>query len=215
MLRNLRTLDVACLSESANRNGVRTQRDQGEEVKRVCILLACASAQLLTACATPALMVRAHDITPERLARIQAIECVRLVELLAQERERERMLSSDMDTRAAKQLLLNAIGVAALAYGGFGIAYSVRGEGQRRDDLRESRAEIEAMTKVLTDKSCRPDVPAPATVQKPASVPEKVPSEPAKAAEPVMPVSPEPAGNRAVISARIAKVDLLTPPPAP
>lgn len=148
----------------------------------------CTCAQLLTACATPAVMVRAHDITPERLARVQAIECARLLELFTSEKERERSLSSEMDTRAAKQLLLNAIGVAALAYGGYGIAYSVRGEGQRRDDLRESRAEIDAMTRVLADRSCRPDVAGPAPDKKP-DVGLSAATEPATA-EPAPPASP-------------------------
>lgn len=140
-------------------------------------------------------MVRAHDITPERLTRVQAIECARLAELLTQEKDRERTLSSDMDTRAAKQLLLNAIGVAALAYGGFGMAYSVRGEGQRRDALRESRAEIEAMAKVLTEKTCRPDTAAPAAEQKSEPAPDKPAAEPSKSAKPAPPESPTPAPN--------------------
>jgi len=118
-------------------------------------LLACCF--FLYGCATPPVFVKASSATPEMDLRFESIECSRLAELLALEKKTELRLAEEMASRAAKQLVLNTIGVAALAFGGFGIAHTIRGEGDRRDALATTRGEIVVMQKVLTEKRCRPD----------------------------------------------------------
>lgn len=123
--------------------------------------LAVAMCVLVSGCATPPAFVSAKAATPEINLRFESIECSRLATLLALEEQSEKEQSSEMAGRAAKQLALNALGVATLALGGFGMAWSVRGEGARRDMLAASRGEIEVMKKVLAEKRCRPDSPPP------------------------------------------------------
>jgi len=123
--------------------------------------LAVATCLFVTGCATPPAFVSAKAATPELNLRFESIECSRLATLLALEEQSEKEQSSDMAGRATRQLLLNAVGVAALAFGGVGMAWTVRGEGDRRDQLAASRGEIEVMKKVLAEKRCRPDVPRP------------------------------------------------------
>lgn len=89
--------------------------------------------------------------------RFQSTECSRLAQILAIEQANEIRLSDEMTGRAAKQLVLNTIGVAALALGGVGFGYSVQGEGYKREMLATTRGEIEVMKKVLAEKRCRPE----------------------------------------------------------
>ncbi|MBL8309009.1 MAG: hypothetical protein JNL19_01165 [Burkholderiales bacterium] len=123
--------------------------------------LAVAMCVLVTGCATPPAFVSAKEATPELNLRFESVECSRLAELLTIEEENEKQMSADMAGRATKQLALNALGVATLALGGYGMAWSVRGEGARRESLAISRGEIEVMKKVLAEKRCRPDGSTP------------------------------------------------------
>jgi hypothetical protein len=133
-------------------------------ITRIGLSLLLTASLTISGCATPAAFVSTRTLTPEAAARFQSFECGELAERLAKEKETEQRLSDEMTKRAGTQLLLNALAVGALAAGGVGFAYSVHGEGYRREVLGVSRGEIEAMQKVLTDKTCKPDTPKPPTV---------------------------------------------------
>jgi hypothetical protein len=111
---------------------------------------------LLTGCATPPAFITATPVTAEQKDRLRQVDCNQLMTDLAFEESREKTMSSEMAGRAAKQLLLNAIAVGTLATIGFGMTYTAHGEGDRRDALRRSRSEIEAMRAVATEKRCPP-----------------------------------------------------------
>ncbi len=125
------------------------------------VVVSLASCVLVTGCATPPALVSAKAPSAELSAQFASIECGRLAKLLEQDRSIEKHVTEDMAARATKQVVVNTIGIAAVALGGFGKYYFARGESSARDVLAEQRGNIEVMTKILAEKRCRPDGTGP------------------------------------------------------
>jgi septal ring-binding cell division protein DamX len=137
---------------------------------------------LLTGCATPPMFVSASALTPDQMATIRSGSCDELVSDFLYNEKTEKQAADEMAGRAAKQLVLNAIGIGALAVGGFGMIYHVRGEGVNRERLADLRARVAALRTVIAEKGCR--LPAP-TAENAATEPAA--TEPAATAEPTQP----------------------------
>lgn len=138
----------------------------------------------LTGCATPPMFVSASTLTPEQMATIRSGACEDLVSDFLYNEKTEQQAADEMAGRAAKQLVLNAIGVGAIAVGGIGMIYHVRGEGANRERLADLRARVAALRTVIAEKGCR--LPAPPS--------EKAAAEPAAtAATAATPATAEPA----------------------
>ena len=113
-------------------------------------------ASLLSGCATPPNFVTASEVVPEQRDRVRALDCEKLaIELVEQERFDQEM-SNEMSGRVATQLALNVVGVAALAVGGVGFGYSLRGESGMRRRLAYIRSEVILMRSTMIEKGCRP-----------------------------------------------------------
>lgn len=114
---------------------------------------------LLAGCATPPMFVSASTLTPDQMATIRSGACDDLVSDFLYNEKAEQQAADEMAGRAAKQLVLNAIGVGALAVGGYGMIYHVRGEGANRERLADLRARVAALRTVIAEKGCRPPAP--------------------------------------------------------
>ena len=136
---------------------------------------------LLNGCATPPMFVSASTLTPEQMATIRSGACDDLVSDFLYNEKAEQQAADEMAGRAAKQLVLNAIGVGAIAVGGFGMIYHVRGEGVNRERLADLRARVAALRTVIAEKGCRlPAPPAENAVAEPTPAAEPAPAPPAK-----------------------------------
>jgi hypothetical protein len=115
---------------------------------------------LVTGCATPAGMVSKRDVSASEVKTMTELPCADLQERYETAIKHEAQLASAMNKRAGAQLAANAIGIAAIAFGGIGFLYTVRNEGDNRSALSNVRGELEVMKLAATDAKCDLDVVA-------------------------------------------------------
>ena len=113
-------------------------------------------ASSLSGCATPPTFVAASEVVPEQRDRVRALDCEKLTNELVEQERFEQEMSDEMSGRVAKQLALNVVGVAALAVGGVGFGYGLRGESGMRRRLAYIRSEIVLMRSTIVEKGCQP-----------------------------------------------------------
>lgn len=116
---------------------------------------------LLVGCATPPKFVQPSKVMDFQLERMQTLDCPELDIAIAAARATEKRQSDEMAGRTTKQLALNAVGIAGLAVGGFGMVFMARGETAYRESLANTLGEIAELDRIQKAKGCVPSTSVP------------------------------------------------------
>lgn len=116
---------------------------------------------LLMGCATPPKFVPPSKVMDFQLERMQTLNRPELDIAIAAARATEKRQSDEMAGRATKQLALNAVGIAGLAVGGFGMVFMARGETAYRESLANTLGEIAELDRIQKAKGCVPSTSFP------------------------------------------------------
>ena len=116
---------------------------------------------LLMGCATPPKFVPPSKVMDFQLERMQTLNRPELDIAIAAARATEKRQSDEMAGCATKQLALNAVGIAGLAVGGFGMVFMARGETAYRESLANTLGEIAELDRIQKAKGCVPSTSFP------------------------------------------------------
>jgi hypothetical protein len=111
-------------------------------------------ASFIAGCATPAGMVSKRAVSAGEVQTMKGLSCSDLQAKYEDFSHQESRVAAAMNKRAGAQLAANAIGIAALAFGGIGFLYTVRNEGDNRAALANLRGELDAMKLAAKDTNC-------------------------------------------------------------